>query len=74
MVAEVYMFDEVPKESLNKNVLGGKGFGLAEMTSLGMPVPLGMIITTRMCNEFFNNGKQIWPELRDEITKKVKVL
>ena len=74
MKAEVYLFDEVPKEDLNKNVLGGKGFGLAEMTSLGLPVPPGIIITTRMCNEFYAKDKKIWPELKDEILKKVALL
>jgi pyruvate, orthophosphate dikinase len=74
MKPEVYLFDEVPKEDLNKIVLGGKGFGLAEMTSLGLPVPPGIIITTRMCNEFYAKDKKIWPELKEEIQKKVALL
>lgn len=74
MPEEVYLFDEVPKGDLTKAVLGGKGFGLVEMTQLGLPVPHGMIITTRMCNEFFKKDKKVWPELKKEILKKVELL
>ena len=40
-----------------KAVLGGKGAGLAEMTSLGLPVPPGFTITTGACEHFFDNGE-----------------
>jgi pyruvate,orthophosphate dikinase len=74
MVAEVYLFDEVPKDALTKSVLGGKGRELVEMTKLGLQVPPGIIITTKMCNEFFRRGKEIWPELKESILKKVELL
>ena len=74
MAMEVYLLDEVPKESLTKSALGGKGYGLVEMIKLGLPVPPGIIITTRVCNEFFKRDKQIWPELKEVILAKVEVL
>ncbi|MGC8675965.1 MAG: pyruvate, phosphate dikinase [Candidatus Micrarchaeia archaeon] len=74
MPAEVYMFDEAAKLNLSKYELGGKGYGLVEMTKLGLPVPDGIVITTHMCNEFFNNGKKIWPELKQAILNKMDVL
>ena len=52
---------------MTKYDLGGKGYGLVEMTKLGLPVPPGIVITTKMCNEFFKNDKQIWPELKESI-------
>ncbi|MCB2213157.1 pyruvate, phosphate dikinase [bacterium] len=51
-----------------KNLLGGKGANLAEMTSLGIPVPPGFTITTEMCTEYFNNGGN----LNDEVETQVK--
>ena len=44
-----------------RDLLGGKGAGLAEMTNLGMPVPPGFTITTEACRHFFQNGEQ-WPQ------------
>ncbi len=71
MKAEVFLFDEVPKKDISKKVLGGKGFGLVEMTKLGLPVPAGFVITTNMCNEFFKKGKRMWPELEKSILNNV---
>ena len=42
-----------------KEVLGGKGAGLAEMSRAGLPVPPGFTIATHVCNEYFAGGKQI---------------
>ncbi len=55
----VYMFSE-GGESM-RDLLGGKGAGLAEMTRAGLPVPPGFTITTEACNEYFKNGRQ-FPE------------
>ena len=74
MAVEVYMFDEAAKKNLTKYELGGKGYGLVEMTKLGLPVPDGIVITTGMCNKFFEKGKTIWPELKNAILEKVEVL
>src|SRR3954464_12121797 len=57
----VYAFadaTEVPKE-----LLGGKGAGLAEMTRLGLPVPPGFTITTEVCTKFYEAGEKLPPEL-----------
>ncbi len=74
MTTEVYLFDEAADKNLTKMELGGKGYGLAEMTKLGLPVPAGIVITTGMCNEFFERGKVIWPELKADISAKIEVL
>ncbi|MGC8558155.1 MAG: pyruvate, phosphate dikinase [Nitrososphaeria archaeon] len=71
---EVYLFEEAAPLNLTKFELGGKGYGLVEMTKLGLPVPPGVVITTRMCNEYFKRGKTLWPELQGAITQKVKIL
>lgn len=56
-----------------KDLLGGKGAGLAEMTNLKIPVPAGFTITTEACNEFFNSGKKypsgMWEQVLDNLKK-----
>ncbi len=55
-----------------KDLLGGKGAGLAEMTSLGLPVPPGLTITTAVCRHYFQSG-QSWPAgLEDELTQALR--
>ena len=71
---EVYLFEEAAKLNMTKFELGGKGYGLVEMTKIGLPVPPGIVITTRMCNEYFKKGRQLWPELKDAIVEKVHKL
>ncbi|CAH2214089.1 pyruvate, phosphate dikinase [Tepidibacter aestuarii] len=61
----VYSFNEGSKEM--KNLLGGKGANLAEMTKIGLPVPPGFTITTDACNTYYAKDKKIWDELLDEI-------
>jgi len=57
-----------------KDLLGGKGAGLAEMTKIGLPVPAGFTITTEVCDLYFKNGKK-WPEgLEKEVDKNLKLL
>ncbi len=70
---EVYLFDEAAKLKLTKYELGGKGYGLVEMTSIGLPVPLGIVITTRMCNRFFEE-KKLWKGIKDKIVGKMRRL
>jgi pyruvate,orthophosphate dikinase len=57
----VYFFsaDESEGNSSMKNVLGGKGANLAEMTALGLPVPPGFTISTEMCQAFYDNGEKL---------------
>src|SRR5512146_2043642 len=60
-----------------KNLLGGKGAGLAEMSNIGIPVPPGFTITTDVCTEYYRSGKKLpralEPELRSAL-KKVEAL
>ncbi len=61
-----------------KDLLGGKGSGLAEMTNLGMPVPAGFTLTTEACNEFFKNDKTypagMWQQVLDNMKKVEKMM
>ena len=50
-----------------KNLLGGKGANLAEMSSLGLPVPPGFTVTTEACTHFYQNGQSYPPGLKDEV-------
>ncbi|MDR1815736.1 MAG: pyruvate, phosphate dikinase [Clostridiales Family XIII bacterium] len=61
----VYLFSEGNAEM--RNLLGGKGANLAEMTGLGMPVPQGFTITTEACTKYYEDGEQINDSIRDEI-------
>lgn len=61
----VYMFNE--GNSGMKELLGGKGANLAEMTTIGLPVPYGFTISTEACNDYYEAGKSISPEIQDQI-------
>ncbi len=61
----VYLFSE--GDATMRNLLGGKGANLAEMTRLGMPVPQGFTITTEACTQYYEDGKQINRDIQDEI-------
>ncbi|MBP5299882.1 MAG: hypothetical protein J6Y80_00625, partial [Victivallales bacterium] len=50
-----------------KNLLGGKGANLAEMSRLGLPVPAGFTITTECCTEYYRLGGGYTPELKAEV-------
>ncbi len=66
----VYLFAEGNKEW--RDLLGGKGANLAEMTNIGLPVPFGFCITTETCNEYYANGQQVPAGLWDEVTTAMK--
>ncbi|MBI2575992.1 pyruvate, phosphate dikinase [Candidatus Woesearchaeota archaeon] len=68
----VYSFEEGNKDM--KNVLGGKGANLAEMTALGLPVPPGFIITAEACAEFYSLGKKYPQGMFDQVELKLKEL
>jgi len=55
-----------------KDLLGGKGAGLAEMTNLKIPVPAGFTITTEACNEYFNAGKKYPPGVWEQVLENLK--
>jgi len=57
-----------------KDLLGGKGAGLAEMTNAGLPIPPGFTITTEACNDYFNAGKKLPAGLWDDVIAAVKVV
>src|SRR5487761_1722364 len=57
----VLLFDE--SYGLGKDLLGGKGHGLVEMTHAGLPVPPGITITTRVCNDYYSNGQRFPKDL-----------
>ncbi len=63
----VYMFSE--GNANMRELLGGKGANLAEMTSLGLPVPQGFTITTEACTQFYEDGQEINDEIRDQINE-----
>lgn len=64
MAKRVYLFNEGGKD--DRDLLGGKGANLCEMTSLGLPVPFGFTITAPTCREFFDNGNQLPARLEQE--------
>jgi pyruvate,orthophosphate dikinase len=68
----VYDFDE-PSEG-GKELLGGKGAGLAEMTALGVPVPAGFTVTTDACRAYMEAGKRLPEGLEDEIERHLGAL
>ncbi|NFG23165.1 pyruvate, phosphate dikinase [Clostridium botulinum] len=61
----VYLFNE--GNASMRNLLGGKGANLAEMTNLGIPVPYGFTVTTEACNKYYEDGKAISDEIINEI-------
>ncbi len=71
MAKWVYSFGDGKAEGRAemRNLLGGKGANLAEMSSLGLPVPPGFTITTEVCTYFYDNKKTYPPELKDEVDK-----
>jgi pyruvate,orthophosphate dikinase len=69
MTKWVYRFGDEAAEGRAdmKNLLGGKGAGLAEMSNLGLPVPPGFTITTEVCTYFYAHGKSYPAELKDQV-------
>ena len=72
MVKFVYNFKEGNKEM--KEILGGKGANLAEMTTIGLPIPQGFTITTEACDFYYKNGRKISEEIKDQISEKLSDL
>jgi len=65
----VYLFSE--GDAGMRNLLGGKGANLAEMTKIGLPVPQGFTITTEACTQYYEDGETINAEIREEIMEYV---
>lgn len=72
MAKYVYLFSE--GNASMRDLLGGKGANLAEMTSLGLPVPRGFTITTEACTRYYQDGKVIAKEIEDEIYRTMEKL
>ncbi len=72
----VYYFGKTKTEGKGKSkgLLGGKGVNLAEMTSIGLPVPPGFTITTECCDAYYKQGKKLPAGLMDEVNKTVAIL
>ncbi|NND98322.1 MAG: pyruvate, phosphate dikinase, partial [Pirellulaceae bacterium] len=72
----VYYFGKKKTEGKGKSkaLLGGKGLNLAEMTSIGLPVPPGFTITTDVCDQYYKSGKKLPKGLMDEVNKAVSLL
>ncbi len=70
----VYFFGDGKAEGKGdmKNLLGGKGANLAEMTAIGLPVPPGFTITTEVCTEFYKNNRQYPAELKDQVAENLR--
>jgi len=68
----VYSFNEGSKDM--RDLLGGKGANLAEMTRIGLPVPFGFTITTEACNKYYEDGKKITQDVVDAIYEKLEEL
>jgi pyruvate,orthophosphate dikinase len=69
MTKWVYSFGKDKNEgnSTMRNLLGGKGCNLAEMASLGLPVPPGFTITTEVCTQYYDNGQAYPKELEGQV-------
>ena len=57
-----------------RNILGGKGANLAEMASLGLPVPQGFTITTEACTRYYDDGKKIGDDIRAQVLEYIDKL
>ena len=66
----VYMFSE--GDMTMRNLLGGKGANLAEMTAIGLPVPQGFTITTEACTQYYEDGRKINDEIMAQTMEGVK--
>src|SRR5918992_875618 len=72
--AQRYVYDFDEPASGGRELLGGKGVGLAEMTQMGVPVPAGFTITTDACRAYMSNGKALPDGLESEIDVHLKTL
>ena len=73
-MATQYVYDFSESAELGRDLLGGKGAGLAEMTALGLPVPCGFTVTTAACREYMRSGGELPEGLGEEIDEAVRRL
>lgn len=72
MAKWVYLFREGNADM--RNLLGGKGANLAEMTNLGLPIPPGFTVTTEACTDYYNHGRSISEEIQTQIVDALALL
>ena len=76
-MAEKYVYSfgdgKADGDTTMKNLLGGKGANLAEMSRIGLPVPAGFTITTEVCTYFYANDRQFPPELKQQVEEAIKL-
>ena len=70
MTKWVYLFKEGNADM--RNLLGGKGANLAEMTNIGLPVPQGFTITTEACTQYYEDGREINSEIQAQINEYIE--
>lgn len=72
----IYYFGKTKTDGtgVSKQVLGGKGANLADMTSIGLPVPPGFTITTECCDAYYKSGKKLPPGLMDDVKANIAIL
>ena len=66
----VYLFTE--GNAKMKNLLGGKGANLAEMTNLGLPIPQGFTVSTEACNQYYEDGEVISKDIENQVLESLK--
>ena len=70
MTKWVYLFKE--GNANMRELLGGKGANLAEMTNIGLPVPQGFTITTEACTQYYEDGREINSEIQEQINEYIE--
>lgn len=72
----IYYFGKTKTDGtgVSKQILGGKGANLADMTSIGLPVPPGFTITTECCDAYYKSGKKLPPGLMDDVKANIAIL
>ena len=73
-MSKQYVFHFEDSYGISKNILGGKGAGLAEMTHIGVPIPQGFTISTEACNLYYDSGKKLPESIIEEIKAAVKAV
>ena len=72
MSAKKYVYAFKEAHGMGKEILGGKGAGLAEMTHIGIPIPQGFTVSTEACTLYYNSGKTLPDYLVEEIFAHIK--
>ena len=74
MVSKKWVYTFAEGRADMRDLLGGKGANLAEMTNIGLPVPPGIIVTTEACVQFYGENKQFPPGMEDQVRDKILLL